>query len=176
MAGTVAGTGREERREKKRENLRRNGARKREGERKREKGATVAREAAPSEQKPCKPVWAVSEPVPSQAPVSWCGRSQREQTVVGLPLAMPEAYSPHLGGRSGALQAWQMTAFLGLGEKDCFRENWGTHSTTKKPFRLKSDRAGFQILLQPGAKTIQVGKPVFSVNGAPKTGYLHAKE
>lgn len=113
---------------------------------------------------------------PSQAPVSWCGRSQREQTVVGLPLAMPEAYSPHLGGRSGALQAWQMTAFLGLGEKDCFRENWGTHSTTKKPFRLKSDRAGFQILLQPGAKTIQVGKPVFSVNGAPKTGYLHAKE
>lgn len=68
MAGTVAGTGREERREKKRENLRRNGARKREGERKREKGATVAREAAPSEQKPCKPVWAVSEPVPEPGP------------------------------------------------------------------------------------------------------------
>lgn len=72
---------RDERGARKRENLRRNGARKKEREREREKAATVAREAAPGEQKPCKPVWAVPEP----GPVCWCGCIQREQPVVGLP-------------------------------------------------------------------------------------------
>ena len=71
---------------------------------------------------------------------------------------MSEVFSPYLGGMSGALQAWPVTVLLGLREKDCFRENWGTHSATKKCNTQNPAELDSKLCFNKGAKTIQEGK------------------
>lgn len=106
---------REREAERRRGNSRRNTAKKRERERK--QAATVAKKSAPSEQKACKPVWAVPEP--GQA--SWCGcirHPQEQPDWKGLPLGDAQGLLAPLGAMLGARQAWPTTALLGLGEKE----------------------------------------------------------